>query len=75
MGGTDFEPAVQPFLLMRAKLFERRARRGWSEFPRADLACEHRGEFDLDAILAKANFSTSELLAELRRALPKRAGD
>jgi PAS domain S-box-containing protein len=42
-----------------------------------DLSAEGHARLngDLSAILAKASFSTSDLLAELRRALPKRAGD
>ena len=42
-----------------------------------DLTAEDRARLngDVSAILAKASFSTSELLAELRRALPKRARD
>jgi len=42
-----------------------------------DLTAEDRARLngDVSAILAKASFSTSELLTELRRALPKRAGD
>src|SRR3990172_374008 len=48
VGGTDFQPAVQTFLLMRVKLFESRARRGRSKFPRAYFACEHRGKFEFD---------------------------
>jgi CheY-like chemotaxis protein len=42
-----------------------------------DLTAEDRARLngDVSAILAKASFSTTELFAELRRALPKRAGD
>jgi len=42
-----------------------------------DLSAEDRARLNgaVNAILAKASFSTSELLAELRRALPKRAED
>ena len=42
-----------------------------------DLTAEDHARLngDVSAILAKASFSTSELLAELRRALPKRAED
>jgi hypothetical protein len=42
-----------------------------------DLTAEDHARLngDVSAILTKAGFSTSELLAELRRALPKRAGD
>jgi len=42
-----------------------------------DLSAEDRARLNgaVNAILAKASFSTSELLAELRRALPRRAED
>jgi CheY-like chemotaxis protein len=42
-----------------------------------DLTAEDRARLndDVSAILAKASFSRTELLAELRRALPKRAKD
>jgi CheY-like chemotaxis protein len=42
-----------------------------------DLTAEDHARLngDVSAIREKASFSTSELLAELRRALPKRAGD
>jgi CheY-like chemotaxis protein len=42
-----------------------------------DLTAEDHARLnrDVSAILAKASFSTNELLAELRRALPKRAED
>ena len=42
-----------------------------------DLTAEDHARLNgnVSAILAKAAFSTSELVAELRRALPKRAAD
>ena len=42
-----------------------------------DLGAEDHGRLngDVRAILAKASFRTSGLLAGLRRALPKRGGD
>jgi CheY-like chemotaxis protein len=71
-------PEVSGFEVARAlRESERTARIPILVLTAKDLTAEDHARLngDVSAILTKASFSTSELLAELRRALPRRAGD
>jgi len=71
-------PEVSGFEVARAlREMEHTARVPILVLTAKDVSAEDHARLkgDVSAILAKANFSASELLAELRRALPQRAGD
>ena len=71
-------PEVSGFEVVRAlRDSEQTARIPILVLTAKDLSAEDRARLndDVSAILAKANFSRTELLAELRRALPKHAQD
>jgi DNA-binding response OmpR family regulator len=70
-------PEVSGFVVARAlRDSEQTARIPILVLTAKDLTAEDRARLngDVSAIREKASFSTSELLAELRRALPKSAG-